>query len=69
MLRKALVAPYLTVPPFLNYEKIVSDYCQSHQLKESIEALTEAILVAVDHRKLSLSVFSFCVSTFWCVYL
>ena len=52
MLRKALVAPFLAVPPNLNYENVVSDYCQSHLLKDSVAALTEAIIVAVDHRKL-----------------
>ena len=51
VLRKALVAPFLAVPPTLNYETVVSDYCESHLLENSVAALTEAIIVAVDHSK------------------
>ena len=52
MLQKALSAPMVTVPRAIQPSIVVSDYCSSHRLQDNIRALTEAIIFAVDHRKL-----------------
>ena len=51
ILRRVLGSSLHTVPVTLNYGVVVLDYCNSHRLKDSVKALTEAIMIAVDHRK------------------
>ena len=66
ILRKALGSSFHTVPVTLNYGMVVFDYCNSHRLKDSVKALTEAIMIAVDQRKFISSerIFFICVGLF-----
>lgn len=52
VLRLALTTQFFRVPPELNFKMVISDYCESHRLKDNVKALSQAIIVAVDHRKL-----------------
>lgn len=66
VLREALTAPFVSVPPELNFQMVISDYCESHRLKDSVKALTQAIIVAVDYRKLpSLSLYIYMCGESW----
>lgn len=62
VLRRALTAPLVTVPPELDFQNVILDYCESHRLKDSVKALTQAIIVAVDYRKLR-----FLYTTYTCI--
>lgn len=50
VLQKALRTPNVTVPSAYRPDMVVRDFCASHRLKESVHALTEAIIFAVDRR-------------------
>lgn len=49
ILQEAMLLPHVAVPPAIKPGTVVSDYCTSHRLKDSVEALTEAIIFAVDN--------------------
>ena len=49
ILQEAILLPHIAVPHTIKPGTVVSDYCTAHLLKDNVEALTEAIIFAVDN--------------------